>query len=121
MTYRSVVNAMKALGVNPDEVAAGRSITGGERFKQVGGTYYVREASDEERDLIIEMMDDAIDRRGKPHLTPKDKGIWSPARRRSCCPEEHINLSAFLTGCDGRRTGHQGFYGGDRRCLRPFP
>ena len=49
MTYRSVVNAMKALGVNPAEVAAGRSITGGERFNQVGGTYYVREAGDEER------------------------------------------------------------------------
>ena len=104
MTYRSVVNAMKALGVNPDEVAAGRSITGGERFKQVGGTYYVREASDEERDLIIEMMDDAIDRRGKPHLTPKDKRDLESG-------EAPVMLSE----------GHQGFYGGDRRCLRPFP
>ena len=96
MTYRSIVNAMRALNVNPDEVAAGRSITGGERFKQVGGTYYVREASDEERDLIIEMMDDAIDRRGKPHLTPKDKRDLESGEAPVMLSEEHINLERIF-------------------------
>jgi len=96
VSYKSLQRIMEAMNVEPESIAGGRTVTGGERFKQVGGTYYVREADDEERDLILEMMDDAIDRRGKPHLTPKDKADLKSGEAPVMLSEEHMNLERIF-------------------------